>query len=142
MLSRNLFKWLHCLLTFILLVYVALNHFSSPSSFKDDRLLHKKALDEQSSLYITEYVAGGATVGPVFRYFVYTPTESDELAVLNAQTPFLVADNADAKISLSQNTLFVEFSGRVYDFHNKIFYQQEEQIVRIGIDLTATPENL
>lgn len=140
MLSHNHFKWLHYLLTFVLLVYVALNYFSSSSGFKDDRLFHKQVLNEQNSLYITEYVAGGATVGPVFRYFVYAPTESDEISALNSQAPFLVADNADAKISLNQDTLSVEFSGRVYDFHNRIFYQHEEQFIHLDVDFTATPE--
>lgn len=130
-------KWLHRLVTVLLLVVVA-GYFSYEYFMKsrsDDRLVMKKAVTENVTLYVTQY-GGGATVPDIYRY--YLDDKNQTIEQLRKSEPFLVSDNGSAIISGYGNTVNVKLSGRIYSFSNlTMFYAQENQVIPV-INLTAT----
>lgn len=137
MLNRKFFKYLHILFTMGLILALAWILFSPPNTLKHDELIIQTQLDKRASLYITKYAGGGATVGEVYRYFIYAPTVDDPLKSLEKQAPFLVADNTQASIELNGNQLSVDFEGRIYNFLNQVFYKSREENVLIKININA-----
>lgn len=129
-------KWLHRLTTILLLIIVA-GYFSYEYFMKsrsDDRLVIKKEVTENVTLYVTQY-GGGATVPDVYRYYLNNKNQTIEQ--LRENKPFLVSDNGNAIISGYGNTVNVNLSGRVYSFSNlTMFYTQEKLIIPV-INLNA-----
>ncbi len=130
-------KWLHRLTTILLLIIVA-GYFSYEYFMKsrsDDRLVIKKEVTENVTLYVTQY-GGGATVPDIYRY--YLNDKNQTIAHLRKSEPFLVSDNGNAIISGYGNTVNVKLSGRIYSFSNlTMFYAQENLVIPV-INLTAT----
>ncbi|MDK4744774.1 hypothetical protein QOY93_05225 [Leclercia adecarboxylata] len=130
-------KWLHRLTTILLLIIVA-GYFSYEYFMKsrsDDRLVIKKEVTENVTLYVTQY-GGGATVPDIYRY--YLDDKNKTIAHLRKSEPFLVSDNGNAIISGYGNTVNVKLSGRIYSFSNlTMFYAQENLVIPV-INLTAT----
>jgi len=130
-------KWLHRLTTVLLLIIVA-SYFSYEYFMKsrnEDRLVMKKEVSENVTLYVTQY-GGGATVPDIYRYYL----DDNNLTIeqLRKSEPFLVSDNGSAIISGYGNTVNVKLSGRIYSFSNlTMFYAQENLIIPV-INLTAT----
>ncbi|QDK19119.1 hypothetical protein ES815_12710 [Leclercia adecarboxylata] len=129
-------KWLHRLTTILLLIIVA-GYFSYEYFMKsrsDDRLVIKKEVTENVTLYVTQY-GGGATVPDIYRY--YLDDKNQTIAHLRKSEPFLVSDNGNAIISGYGNTVNVKLSGRIYSFSNlTMFYAQENLVIPV-INLTA-----
>lgn len=129
-------KWLHRLTTILLLIIVA-GYFSYEYFMKsrsDDRLVIKKEVTENVTLYVTQY-GGGATVPEIYRY--YLDDKNQTIAHLRKSEPFLVSDNGNAIISGYGNTVNVKLSGRIYSFSNlTMFYAQENLVIPV-INLTA-----
>ncbi|WP_285111079.1 hypothetical protein [Leclercia adecarboxylata] len=129
-------KWLHRLTTILLLIIVA-GYFSYEYFMKsrsDDRLVIKKEVTENVTLYVTQY-GGGATVPDIYRY--YLDDKNKTIAHLRKSEPFLVSDNGNAIISGYGNTVNVKLSGRIYSFSNlTMFYAQENLVIPV-INLTA-----
>ena len=129
-------KWLHRLTTILLLIIVA-GYFSYEYFMKsrsDDRLVIKKEVTENVTLYVTQY-GGGATVPDIYRYYLNNKNQTMEQ--LRENKPFLVSDNGNAIISGYGNTVNVKLSGRIYSFSNlTMFYAQENLVIPV-INLTA-----
>ncbi len=129
-------KGLHRLTTILLLIIVA-GYFSYEYFMKsrsDDRLVIKKEVTENVTLYVTQY-GGGATVPDIYRY--YLDDKNQTIAHLRKSEPFLVSDNGNAIISGYGNTVNVKLSGRIYSFSNlTMFYAQENLVIPV-INLTA-----
>ncbi len=130
-------KGLHRLTTILLLIIVA-GYFSYEYFMKsrsDDRLVIKKEVTENVTLYVTQY-GGGATVPDIYRY--YLDGKNQTIEQLRKSEPFLVSDNGSATISGYGNTINVKLSGRIYSFSNlTMFYAQENLVIPV-INLTAT----
>lgn len=130
-------KWLHRLITILLLIIVA-GYFSYEyfmESRSDDRLVMQKEISENVTLYVTQY-GGGATVPDAYRY--YLDKKNQTIEQLRESEPFLVSDNGSAIISGYGNTINVKLSGRIYSFSNlTMFYAQENLVIPV-INLTAT----
>ncbi|QGU13680.1 hypothetical protein GNG27_03000 [Leclercia sp. 119287] len=129
-------KGLHRLTTILLLIIVA-GYFSYEYFMKsrsDDRLVIKKEVTENVTLYVTQY-GGGATVPDIYRY--YLDDKNQTIAHLRKSEPFLVSDDGNAIISGYGNTVNVKLSGRIYSFSNlTMFYAQENLVIPV-INLTA-----
>ncbi len=129
-------KGLHRLTTILLLIIVT-GYFSYEYFMKsrsDDRLVIKKEVTENVTLYVTQY-GGGATVPDVYRYYLNNKNQTIEQ--LRENKPFLVSDNGNAIISGYGNTVNVNLSGRIYSFSNlTMFYTQEKLIIPV-INLNA-----
>lgn len=130
-------KGLHRPTTILLLIIVA-GYFSYEYFIKsrsDDRLVMKKAISENVTLYVMQY-GGGATVPDIYRY--YLDDKNQTIEQLRKSEPFLVSDNGSAIISGYGNTINVKLSGRIYSFSNlTMFYAQENLVIPV-INLTAT----
>jgi hypothetical protein len=130
-------KWLHRLTTILLLIIVA-GYFSYEYFMKsrsDDRLVIKKEVTENVTLYVTQY-GGGATVPDIYRY--YLDDKNRTIEQLRKSEPFLVSDNGSAIISGYGNTINVKLSGRIYSFSNlTMFYVQENLVIPV-VNLSAT----
>ncbi|WP_285131275.1 hypothetical protein [Leclercia adecarboxylata] len=129
-------KGLHRLTTILLLIIVT-GYFSYEYFMKsrsDDRLVIKKEVTENVTLYVTQY-GGGATAPDVYRYYLNNKNQTIEQ--LRENKPFLVSDNGNAIISGYGNTVNVNLSGRIYSFSNlTMFYTQEKLIIPV-INLNA-----
>lgn len=129
-------KWLHRLITILLLIVVA-GYFSYENFMKsrsDDRLVMKKEISENVTLYVTQY-GGGATVPDIYRYYLDDKNKSIEQ--LRKSEPFLISDNGSAIINGYGNTINVKLTGRIYSFSNlTMFYAQENLVIPV-INLTA-----
>ena len=138
--SKTFIKWLHRVLTVVLLVAVvaffALN--SGDNDHSKDKLISSQQLDGHTWLYVTGETRGGATVADSYRYYLAGKIQSDISANLAKQLPFLVATGSSAAVSVEGDTISIKYSGRVYSFGNSIVYEYQGQTFRPYLDFQAT----
>jgi len=138
--SKTVIKWLHRVLTVVLLVAVvaffALN--SGDNDHSKDKLISSQQLDGHTWLYVTGETRGGATVADSYRYYLAGKIQSDISANLAKQLPFLVATGSSAAVSVEGDTISIKYSGRVYSFGNSIVYEYQGQTFRPYLDFQAT----
>ena len=138
--SKTFIKWLHRVLTVVLLVAVvaffALN--SGDNDHSKDKLISSQQLDGHTWLYVTGETRGGATVAYSYRYYLAGKIQSDISANLAKQLPFLVATGSSAAVSVEGDTISIKYSGRVYSFSNSIAYEYQGQTFRPHLDFQAT----
>ncbi|MBP2153973.1 hypothetical protein [Erwinia rhapontici] len=129
-------KWLHRLLTIVLLVLVvgnvAYRYYVGPPY--DDGLYQSRQLNDDTWLYVTKYQGGGATVSEVYRYYLAGEIQKDVLKVLGNTPPFLTSDSDGASVTKVGNRVTVRITGRIYDFTNSVFYTSD------GVDVIPTIE--
>lgn len=138
--GNTVIKWLHRLLTTVLLVLVVSNvayrYYVGPPY--NDALFKTEKLSEDTWLYVTKYQGGGATVSEVYRYYLAGEIPKDVLKVLGNTAPFLTADSDNASISKVGNRVTVRISGRIYDFTNSVFYTSGGEAIIPSVELYAT----
>ncbi|MDJ0039566.1 hypothetical protein [Pantoea allii] len=137
---KTVIKWLHRLLTVVLLITVAaffaLNYGDNDHS--KDKLISSQQLDGHTWLYVTGETGGGATVADTYRYYLAGKIQSNISANLAKQVPFLVAKGSSAAVSVEGDTISIKYSGRVYSFSNSIAYEYQGQTFRPHLDFQAT----
>ncbi|MBW9399787.1 hypothetical protein FHC51_08150 [Leclercia sp. EC_58] len=135
---NTVIKWLHRFTTILLIIIVGgyLSYEYLMNSRNDDRLILKKDISKNVTLYVTQYEGGGATVSDVCRYYLDDNTQTIEQ--IRESVPFLTSDNCRAEISGYGNTVNVKLTGRIYSFSNlTMFYAQGELIIPV-ININAT----
>ncbi|MGR2856589.1 hypothetical protein FY046_11145 [Erwinia sp. 1181_3] len=129
-------KWIHRLLTIVLLVLVignvAYRYYVGPPY--NDALFKTRQLNDDTWLYVTKYQGGGATVSEVYRYYLAGEIQKDVLKVLGNTAPFLTSDSDGASVTKVGNRVTVRITGRIYDFTNSVFYTSD------GVDVIPTIE--
>lgn len=129
-------KWMHRLLTAVLLVLVvgnvAYRYYLGPPY--DDTLYQTRQLNDDTWLYVTKYQGGGATVPEVYRYYLAGEIQQDVLTALGKTAPFLTSDSDDASVTKVGNRVTVRIAGRIYDFSNSVFYTSD------GVDIIPSIE--
>ncbi|WP_410515755.1 hypothetical protein QO152_18840 [Pantoea allii] len=137
---KTVIKWLHRVLTVVLLVTVAaffaLN--SAENDHSKDKLISSQQLNEHTWLYVTGETGGGATVADSYRYYLAGKIQSDISANLAKQVPFLVATGSSAAVSVEGDTISIQYSGRVYSFSNSIVYEYQGKTFRPPLYFQAT----
>jgi len=137
---KTVIKWLHRVLTVVLLVTVvaffALN--SGENDHSKDKLISSQQLDATTWLYVTGDTGGGATVADSYRYYLSGKIQSDISANLAKQVPFLVATGSSAAVSVEGDAISIKYSGRVYSFSNSIVYEYQGKTFRPHLDFQAT----
>lgn len=137
---KTVIKWLHPVLTVVLLVtvvaFIALN--SGENDHSKDKLISSQQLDANTWLYVTGDTGGGATVADSYRYYLSGKIQSDISANLAKQAPFLVATGSSAAVSVEGDTISIKYSGCVYSFSNSIVYEYQGKTFRPHLDLRAT----
>ncbi|EMH4161782.1 hypothetical protein RJ498_000999 [Pluralibacter gergoviae] len=122
---KMVIRWLHCMLTTILLVivigFVILN--TGGDSRADDKLVSSQQISDSAWLYVTEYSGGGATVANIYRYYLSGKLEGNISASLAKQVYFMEADGSAARVSAQDNTFHIQYSGRVFSFSNSVVYE-------------------
>lgn len=138
--ESNKLKWMHRLLTVLLLIiltgYGIHSYISNESP--DDILITNKKINEDSWLYITKYNNYGAPVPNIYRYYLGEQLNGDFLSQLSQRKPFLVADMDNAKITNSKDHIDVAFTGNVYSFSNADAVYSGDKSKMPIISLTAT----
>lgn len=135
---NTVIKWLHRFTTILLIIIVGgyLSYEYLMNSRNDDRLILKKDISENVTLYVTQYEGDGATVSDVCRY--YLDDNKQTIEQIRERVPFLTTDNCHTEISGYGNTVNVKLTGRIYSFSNlTMFYAQEELIIPV-ININAT----
>lgn len=129
-------KWIHRLLTTILLLLVvgnvAYRYYVGPPY--DDALYQSRQLNDDTWLYVTKYQGGGATVSEVYRYYLAGEIQKDVLKVLGNTAPFLTSDSDGASVTKVGNRVTVRITGRIYNFTNAVLYTSD------GVDVMPTIE--
>jgi len=129
-------KWMHRLLTIVLLVLVvgnvAYRYYVGPPY--DDALYQSRQLNDDTWLYVTKYQGGGATVSEVYRYYLAGEIQKDILKVLGNTAPFLTSDSDGASVTKVGNRVTVRITGRIYNFTNAVLYTFD------GVDVMPTIE--
>lgn len=135
----TLIKWLHRLLTTVLLLLVignvAYRYYAGPPY--NDALFKTQKLNEDTWLYVTKYQGGGATVADVYRYYLAGEIQKDVLKALGNTAPFLTADSDNASITKVGNRVTVRITGRIYEFTNAVLYTSDGMDVMPTIELYA-----
>lgn len=135
----TLIKWLHRLLTTVLLLLVignvAYRYYAGPPY--NDALFKTQKLNEDTWLYVTKYQGGGATVADVYRYYLAGEIQKDVLKALGNTAPFLTADSDNASITKVGNRVTVRITGRIYDFTNSVFYTSGGEAIIPSVELYA-----
>lgn len=138
--GSTVIKWLHCLLTTVLLLLVignvAYHYYVGPPY--NDALFKTRQLNGDTWLYVTKYQGGGATVADVYRYYLAGEIPKDVLKILGNTAPFLTADSDNASITKTGNRVTVRISGRIYDFTNSVFYTSGGEAIIPSVELYAT----
>lgn len=138
--GSTVIKWIHRLLTAVLLVLVvgnvAYRYYVGPPY--DDALYQSRQLNEDTWLYVTKYQGGGATVSEVYRYYLAGEIQKDVLKALGNTAPFLTADSDNASIIKVGNRVTVRITGRIYDFTNSVFYTSGGEAIIPSVELYAT----
>ncbi|YCI82132.1 hypothetical protein M1D83_02690 [Enterobacteriaceae bacterium] len=131
-------KWLHRVVTLLLIILVGgyLAYRYSMNSPPDDSLWLKKSLSQDTTLYITRYNGGGATVSDVYRYYLADDTQT--LQQLGESQPFLISDTGNASVSGHDDSINVVLTGRVYSFSNSMVFYREGKAVMPLITFHAT----
>jgi hypothetical protein len=134
--GSSVMKWLHRLLTIVLLVLVvgnvAFRYYVGPPY--DDALYQSRQLNDDTWLYVTKYQGGGATVSEVYRYYLAGEIQKDVLKVLGNTAPFLTSDSDGASVTKVGNRVTVRITGRIYNFTNAVLYTS------YGVDVMPTIE--
>lgn len=129
-------KWIHRLLTIVLLVLVignvAYRYYLGPPY--NDALFKIQQLSEYTWLYVTKYQGGGATVSEVYRYYLAGEIQKDILKVLGNTAPFLTSESDGASVTKVGNRVMVRITGRIYNFTNAVLYTSD------GVDVMPTIE--
>lgn len=134
------FKWLHRSTTVVLLILVGGYFLQSyiEDNRRDELLVIKNKITNSTTLYVTKYERGGATVSEIYRYYLSDNTQPYEKVIEG--NPFLVSDKSDALISGYGNTINVKLTGKIYSFSNlTMFYSQDNLIIPV-ININATGE--
>lgn len=134
--GSTVIKWIHRLLTTVLLVLVvgnvAYRYYVGPPY--NDALFKTQKLNDDTWLYVTKYQSGGATVSEVYRYYLAGEIQKDILKVLGNTAPFLTSDSDGASVTKVGNQVTVRITGRIYDFTNAVLYTSD------GVDVMPTIE--
>ncbi len=134
--GSTVIKWIHRLLTAVLLVLVvgnvAYRYYVGPPY--NDALFKTQKLNDDTWLYVTKYQGGGATVSDVYRYYLAGEIQKDVLKVLGNTVPFLTSDSDGASVTKVGNRVTVRITGRIYDFTNAVLYTSD------GVDVIPTIE--
>ena len=135
-------KWLHRLLTVVLLAMVL--GYAAYQRFLDippeDSLYARRQLSESTWLYVTRYEGGGATVSDVYRYYLDGKLDEAPLKYLAERAPFLVANVGNAAVSGQDDRVEVSMTGRVYSFSNSEIFHSGNQVFMPVINFTAHGE--
>lgn len=137
--GSTVIKWIHRLLTAVLLVLVVGNvayryYVGTPYN---DALFKTQQLSEDTWLYVTKYQGGGATVSEVYRYYLAGEIQKDVLKVLGNTAPFLTSDSDGASVTKVGNRVTVRITGRIYDFTNSVFYTSHGEDIIPSVELCA-----
>jgi hypothetical protein len=138
-------NWLHGTVTALLLIVVIVIcgaiYLSSPGRNDGYSIASTKKISDNVYLYITRYDAGNATVSDIYRYYINKYSQSkDVLALIEKQKPFLVADHEGALFSASGEEILVEFTGKVFDFTNSVFFEDGGKPHFVSIKFVAKPD--
>ena len=136
---RTAIKWLHGLLTTILLMMVIGFMTSTPGSEQrsEDKVITSQQLDSHTWLYVTGFSGGGATVADSYRYYLTGKIEGDAAAELAKQIPFLIAAGRGANVSVEGEVINISYSGRVFSFSNSIVYEYKGETFRPQVSFQA-----
>lgn len=123
---RTAIKWIHRLVTLILLIviigFVWLNH--PPNPREGDELQRAYKLSDSVWLYMTVNDKGGATVPVLYRYYLSKEIRGenkDIIRELTAQSPVLEGTGSitDASVG-SHGEVNIAYSGKVFSLREDI----------------------
>ncbi|PKE31050.1 hypothetical protein CWS43_10255 [Rahnella sp. AA] len=139
--NNMVIKWVHRIVTVVLLLlvasYVAYQHYTGPPY--DDALFKSQQLNENTWVYVTKYQGGGATVSEVYRYYLSGNITGDPIKILGAMAPFLTSDSGAASVTKIGRLVTVRITGRIFDFTNSVLYTSDGTEYIPSIELFAYP---
>lgn len=86
----------------------------------EQKVIKQQKVNEFTNLYITEGSAG-ATTGNTYKYYLYSSrsTLKDFEKEMYDYEPMLFTDDADAKVDIKDNNLYMTVKGKIYFFTNQ-----------------------
>ncbi|MBE4855775.1 hypothetical protein IM311_17060 [Enterobacter cloacae complex sp. P40RS] len=123
---RTVIRWLHRLLTLVLLIMVTgfiwLNQQPDPRS--NDELQHVYHVSDSVWLYMTANHHGGATVPTIYRYYLSNKLvgeDADIIQQLSTKFPVIEGTGTITNASLTKNgAVSISYSGKVISIQENI----------------------
>ena len=85
----------------------------------EQKLYAKVKVNNWAILYVTQ-ANGGAMTSFTYHYYLWdaNKSEADFLSHIDQTTPFMVTNDANVKIDLKDNNVYLRIRGDVYSFQN------------------------
>ncbi|AYY73640.1 TPA: hypothetical protein OT044_002472 [Citrobacter koseri] len=123
---RTAIRWLHRLVTLVLLIVVTgfawLNH--QPAPLSDDELQRVYQVSDCVWLYMTVNHQGGATVPTIYRYYLSNKLEgkdTDIIQQLSTKSPVIEGTGTITNASPDKNgAVSISYSGKVISIQDNI----------------------